>query len=236
MDNYEGLLDGLLLYLQIRDWAFEKMKSHPVGAQVIDLEVHQYLYLSNALSATDLVGETLYGKDFRRPPYKTEFDRSLIAAFDMKVGTTSPIGGQEAYAFVRELRNSVVHRGLGSATSGHSNQDFVFALRPSVTTDSNGKNTYRSPWKYMVDLATVSNSAFNVVIYSELEKRKLFDLDQQKVAPLSDVMNAIDTSDVMPDWAKAMAHETFTKIDYSKIASEIMNTNLRDLQSHLEPR
>ncbi len=125
MDNYERLLDGLLLYLQIRDWAFEKMKSHPVGAQAIDLEIHQYLYLSNALSATDLVGETLYGKDFRRPPYGTTFDRSLIEAFDMKVGTASQIRGQEAYAFVRELRNSVVHRGLGSATTSHSNQNFV---------------------------------------------------------------------------------------------------------------
>jgi len=236
MADYDGLLDGLLLYLQIRDWAFEKMKNHPVGAQAFDLEVHQYLYLSNALSATDLTGETFYGENFRRPAYKTDFDRNLIAAFDTMVGATSSIGGEEAYAYVRELRNSVVHRGLGSAVAGHSNQKFVFALCPSTTTNSSGKKTYRSPWRYIVELAVASNAAFNAVIYSELEKHKFFDLAQQKIAPLSKVMSTIDTCNVMPYWAKTMAREAFTKFDYPKFATEIMITKLRDLKIHLQSK
>jgi hypothetical protein len=42
------LLDGLLLFTPIRVYAFEKMKTHPRGWVALDLEVHQYLFISNA--------------------------------------------------------------------------------------------------------------------------------------------------------------------------------------------
>lgn len=232
----DGLFDGLVLYLQIRDWAFEKMQAHPKGRLALDLEVHQYLYISNALASADFVGETLFGKDFRSPAYETDYERSLIAAFDAAPKSSSSATGREAYAYVRELRNSVVHRGLGSATAGHANDSFVFALCPTSVTDSTGKNTYQSPWKYMVELAIAANLAFNSVIYAELQKRHYFDPENFKIAPLSETLSAIDANDAMPDWAKAMAREAFAKLDYPKLSAKIRDTRLRELKTRLGVR
>src|SRR5580700_4567000 len=108
---------GLQLYLQIRNWAFEKMKTVSPGSALLDMEIYHHLYFSNALAAIDLVGEAFYGKDFRRPAYQTGYERDVIDSFDSALGSAKNPGitGKQAYAYVRELRNSVVHRGIDSA-------------------------------------------------------------------------------------------------------------------------
>jgi len=229
----DELFDGLLLYLQIRDWALEKMKTQPIGGQQLDLEIHQYLYLSNALASVDLVGESYYGKDFRTPAYATDYDKALIAAFDALTRPDLSIAAQEAYAYVRELRNSVVHRGLGSANAGPANESHVFALCPASVVDRAGKNTYRRPWKYVVELAEATTRAFNSVIYAELQKHQFFTSEESKIVSASDVKSAIDTCDAMPDWAKDMAHKTFAQLDLPKLTAEARANLLRNLKIRL---
>jgi hypothetical protein len=229
------LPDGLHLYLQIRNWAFERMKTVPRGSPLLDMEIYHYLYLSNALAAIDLVGETFYGKGFRNPAYETDYERSLIAAFDSALMSTPKNpgkSGKEAYAYVRELRNSVVHRGLDSATAGHANADHVFALCPATVHDLAGKNTYSCPCKYMVELGELSNLAFNPVIYEELDKRRVFDSNPPPVNE-QDAIDFLNSSNAMPDWAKAMAREAFTKIDFPRVAAEVATTRMRELKALL---
>jgi L-rhamnose mutarotase len=233
MINREMLLNGLLLYTQIRDWAFEKMNAVPRGSTALDLEVPQYLFVSNALASSDLVGETYYGRNFRTPAYETDYERSIIFAFGSVTSPAASVGGREAYAYVRELRNSVVHRGLGSAMSGEANERFVFALCPAGVRDSSGKNTYQRPWKYMLELATAANQAFNSVMYAELEKHNFFDVAKWKIHSLTDAISEIQASNEMPNWAKTMALESLAKRDYSKFAKQMLATRLDDMKSHL---
>jgi hypothetical protein len=54
--NDPGLtfLDGLLWYLETRNWAFEKLTICPIGSQALDIKMYHYLYFSNLFGAVDL--------------------------------------------------------------------------------------------------------------------------------------------------------------------------------------
>jgi hypothetical protein len=84
--------DGLHLYLQIRNWAFEKIKTVRRGSPTLDMEMYHHLYFSNALAAIDLVGEAFYGKDFRRPAYETNYEQDIVASFDSALGPAKNSG------------------------------------------------------------------------------------------------------------------------------------------------
>ena len=45
IQNYiqKEFIDGLLDYLEVRQWAFEKISASPVGSQMADLQMHHYL-------------------------------------------------------------------------------------------------------------------------------------------------------------------------------------------------
>jgi len=233
MGTPDTFIDGLRLYLQLRDWALEKMKAVPVGSQPLDIEVYQYMYLANALGACDLVGETFYGSDFRKPAYETPYDKAVIQAFDQVVVSTSQVRGKEAYGYVRELRNSVVHRGLGSAMAAHANDQFVFALCPPKVTNVNGKGTFRAPWKYMPELAAASTVAINTVIAAELGGRGTLEAYEATIAPLSDVLKFIDDSEAMPDLVKGMARQAFSSGNYDDWARQAMGGIVKELKTRL---
>jgi hypothetical protein len=152
--NETPLFDGVFRYLLVRNWAFEKMKTCPRGSPLLDIQICHYLFFSNALAAVDLVGENFYGDDFRKPAYKTPYEQSLIASFDLALTGTRSTGsnGRETYAYVRELRNSMMHRGLDPAVAGHANDEFVFALCPATVRNSTGNQSHGRPCTYMVEL------------------------------------------------------------------------------------
>ena len=233
---------GLFRYLQVRNWAFDQMKTRRIGLPALDSEIHHYLYFANTLAAVDLVGEEFYGTNFLRrqtPLVPTLYEQRLIDGFDLSLvpplREIDGINGAEVYAYVRELRNSMVHRGLGH-TAGHANDEFVFTVCPPVVHNSKGTKTYRRPFRYMVKLGDVCNLAFNAVLYEELDKHDIFDLTRTEMTNVGDILNFLDASEDVPDFAKAMAREVIPKLDFQKISTEMAETRVRQLKALLDPR
>src|ERR1039458_7400257 len=98
------LFGGLLWYLEARNWAFEKMKASPHGSNVFDLRMHHSLFFVNLTSAVDHVAD--YLKDNKANP----------EAFIDRI--RDGFGKSDDYNYVRELRNSVVHRGFDLSAAG----------------------------------------------------------------------------------------------------------------------
>jgi hypothetical protein len=237
-----NFFDGLFRYLQVRNWAFEQMKTRRIGLPALDSEIHHYLYFANALAAVDLVGEEFYGTNFLRrqtPLVSTPYEQRLIDSFDLflvpPLREIDDITGAEAYAYVRELRNSMVHRGQGQ-TAGHANEEFVFTICPSVVHNSKGTRTYRRPFRYMVQLGALCDLAFNTVIYEELDNHDTFDLTRAESANVGDILNFLDASEDVPDFAKAMARQFIPTLDFQKMGAEIAETRMRQLKALLNPR
>lgn len=218
MDTF-GLtfFDGLLWYLETRNWAFEKIKICPVGSQALDIKMHHYLYLSNLFGAIDIARD--YGK-------------KIGAAADIEETIRQGFGGTDDYQYARELRNAIVHRGIDPAASGHADNRRLYVLCPSDVTDRAGKKCLSCSFKYTIELAERCNQVANPVILNFLEKNG-FLAAAGMIANKDETLKAIEDTTAMPDWAKAMAVLVFDKIDFDQMIATIAETRIKHVKELL---
>ncbi|MGA3091804.1 MAG: hypothetical protein ABSD75_24615 [Terriglobales bacterium] len=219
--NDPGLtfLDGLLWYLETRNWAFEKLTICPIGSQALDIKMYHYLYFSNLFGAVDLVCD--YGKEIGE---KADFEEAIRLGF----------GNTNDYLYGRELRNAIVHRGLDPAAAGHADNNVLFILCPSEVHDRWGKKKYSCTFKYTVQLAECCNRIVNAGIFEFLDVHGFLNRDGP-VINKEETLEAIKNAEAMPDWAKAMAVQAFDNIDFAEMTATIAATrieHLKDLLGH----
>ena len=154
------LFGGLLWYIEARNWAFEKMKATPHGSNVFDLRMHHSLFFVNLISAADHVVD--YLKD----------NKAARDAFIDRI--RGGFGKNGDYKYVRELRNSVVHRGFDPSAAAHSDQTILHVLCPTTVEDQNGR-TYSCSFKYLRELAQKCREVIDPAISDVLEGLNLFD-------------------------------------------------------------
>jgi hypothetical protein len=213
------LFGGLLWYLEARNWAFEKMKTSPHGSNAFDLRMHHSLFFVNLMSAVDHVAD--YLKDNKANP-DAFIDR-------IKDG----FGKGDDYNYVRELRNSVVHRGFDPSAAGHSDQTILHILCPAAVEGRNGR-TYSCSFKYLGELAQKCREAIDPAISNVLEGLNLFN-PQLHEANRTETMNAIESATEMPDWAKVLAKQAFDQMDFADVAQKVAKSridNMRKLLAH----
>jgi hypothetical protein len=58
-----AFIDGLLWYLETREWAFKKLQSMSGDVKHFDLKMYHYLYLTNLLGAVDTVRDYMNSSD-----------------------------------------------------------------------------------------------------------------------------------------------------------------------------
>lgn len=211
-------LGGLIWYLEARNWAFEKIKTSPHGSHPFDLQMHHSLFFVYLLSATDHIDD--YLKKNRKD--HDSFSKKLKEGF----------GDNDDYYYVRELRNSVVHRGLNPTASGHSDGNILYVLCPAKVKDRNGKAYYSCSFKYLLDLAQKCHQVFNLVITDVLKELNLFDPTPNKLN-IAEIMNVIDNSTEIPYWAKELSKQAFTTMDLNKVATEMANDRADKMRSLL---
>jgi hypothetical protein len=88
----------------------------------------------------------------------------------------------------------------------------------------------------MVQLGTVCDLAFNTVIYEELDQHDIFDLTRTETINVGDILNFLEDSEDVPDFAKAMAREVIPKLDFQKISRDMAETKVPQLKALLDPR
>lgn len=119
------LFEGLLWYLEARNWAFDKMEATPHGADGFDVRMHHSLFFVNLVSVWDHLRD--YLKDTKDNP----------DAFTLRL--RNGFRTSEDYKYVCELRNSIVHRGLDLSAIVHSDQATLYVVCPAKVEDRKGK-------------------------------------------------------------------------------------------------
>ncbi len=209
--------DGLLWYLQTRNWAFEKIRDCPVGSQGLDIKMYHYLYFSNLFGAIELV---------------RDFARKMDGQPDIEDAIRSGFGGNDDYTYARELRNAIIHRGIDPAAAGHADGQVLYVLCPPGVTDRAGKKNLSCSFKYTVQLADRCNQAANPVILEFLERNGFLAAGGMS-AGKEDTLKAIEESTAMPDWAKAMAVQAIGQMDYGQLAATIAETRINEVKALL---
>lgn len=212
-----SFMDGLLWYLETRNWAFDKLRTCPHGSLLLDIKMYHYLYFANLFGAVDIVRDYIKARGER-------------LVFDDRVSQAFP--RSDDYRYARELRNAIVHRGLDPAAAAHSDNNFLYVLCPSNVTNQSGTASYSCSFQYTVQLAECCNSAVNAALFEFLESHGFLEPGHATI-PKDQALEFIRNSPAMPDWAKAMAAQAFEQLDFNQLTNAVATTRIGNLRTLL---
>jgi len=186
-------------------------------ADAFQMRMHYSLYLTNLMSALDMMVET-HGEAFQ-------------SALEARLATSGQTGS-EVLGYIRELRNGVVHRGIDPTSGGEVIADIVCAIAPATVQNRTGNRSYAAPARLLRDIYTHCELATKPVMERFLEQ----DIERlRSLSPASmvvDALSAIENVPHMPDWAKEMVR--------THIAPEMLamaqNHQIEKLKDLLKPR
>ena len=171
-----------------------------------DLRQYYSQYFSGLLSATELLLEKEYENHIA-------FKKTLEAGF---VFDGFP-DGEKNYSYLREFRNSVIHRGLDISSAAHIQDNFPQLISPSPVTTRSGKCSYTAFGYYLIEIIRRCESVIGNIFLGHFQEYDLFNvyLSEDKAGPLR--KKFILESNAMPEWVKQMALDSIDNIDYDAI-------------------
>ncbi|EMZ4246866.1 hypothetical protein ABDM08_004984, partial [Salmonella enterica] len=142
--------------------------------------------------------------------------------------------------YMRELRNSIIHRGVDATSAGNVVKDRIAVLAPDNVTSRNG-TLIQKPKEIFLDklLAFLDNATKNVII-SELNGQNI--LEENNTQSISDLVIKLKNMPLphnAPNIIKMMIVEQRKKTseeDFLSLAKEIYNSSLVNLMKNLEVR
>jgi len=145
--------------------------------------------------------------------------------------------GEIILAYMRELRNAVIHRGFDISVRGDVVQDRIALYTPTGVTDRNGKQK-ATPSETCLDVLLYNlDKAIKEVVLDELTKLgALTKGDSQKIARLGQAFSAISLPDNVPNHVRTMFEEWHKNLDgqtANQFASSIYNNSIDNLIENL---
>lgn len=214
-----GFLNSLALYLATRRTALRsalKLRVPLTTEDADDLRIHYSNYFVNLMSASDLVKENdlLQGKVFE------EVLKSRFGA----TGTPE----ETNYSYVRELRNSIVHRGLDLVQAANIVGDFPLLVSPSPVKNFKGTRDYPAFGHYVLEVVQRCEEVVGPSIESHLNALGILDKEPDIEAYAEMDRQAFRSSSDMPEWVKQAALNSLCAAEYALVHSVRME-QLREL-------
>lgn len=185
-----------------------------------DLRQFYSQYFAGLLSATELFLEKEY-------PNNTSF-RNLLYK---KLSFENFPDGEKNYSYLRELRNSIIHRGLDISSAAHIKDDFPLIISPSPVTNRSGVASHNAFGHYLIEVIEKCEGVMRDVFLEHFEEFSLMDkrIPQVKVIELSEKF--ISNSTAMPDWVKKSALASIKDINHEEVHLASMNSLIETLKT-----
>lgn len=191
MENSD-LLNGITWHLECMALAASAIDNFHPPADPFQVRMNYSLYLTNLMSAIDMVSE------IQDSSFETALESSL---------TTTLSSGAEVLGYMRELRNGVVHRGIDPTSGGSVVDGVVCAVAPPVVKNRSGNKSYSAPAALLRDIFFHCEIVSKPIVESFLEAKFSEVASITPERAFDDVLNSVETTQHMPDWAKTTARE-----------------------------
>lgn len=218
MNNFEILM-SIKWYFEIKNLSLRKILETrtPLSIeQQTELRLYYSQYFTSLFSATELLADEY---ELFRNTLKQKF------VFD------SFINGEKNYNYLRELRNSVVHRGMDIASSAHIEDNFPFIVSPIVTNRS-GKESYKPFEFYLIDIIRKCELYIPDIILEYLQDLDISEIEETQEELLNKSLENLNNtaSSIMPESVKNIAKEAMPKVDFITMRKELIETCLNELK------
>lgn len=213
------MLHSLSWYMSARQTALRASLSFRTQLSVTDqtdMRVHYSGYFLNLLAATELFRETttLQPNAFEAQLYS----RLVFDGFQ---------DGEANYSYIRELRNSVVHRGLDITSAAHFDGNFPMILAEPKVQNQKGTKTFVAFDKYLLHVISKCESVVGPVMLDCLNAAGIFESTIDAEAAVAEYRDSVEQSHAMPDYVKAMALVMEFKPEWAAAAHNSALTKLR---------
>jgi len=187
----------------------------------IQEEHRQYYsqYLSSVLSITELLCD-------KATPLQNEFREKLYSELG-----SEHFDGSKYYDYLRELRNSVVHRGMNLTASAHIVNDFSLLLAPTPVTNRTGNQIHEAPEKYFLSIIEHLETVVPALVINHIEDSGWHNIFIYNEQAQEESNRMIEQSETMPDGVKKEALRTISSIDMLDIQRQRMKLALENIKA-----
>jgi hypothetical protein len=218
------MLYSLSWYMSARQTALRAALSFRTPLSVTDqtdMRVHYSGYFLNLLAAIELFRETatLQPNDFEAQLYS----RLVFDGFQ---------DGVENYAYIRELRNAVVHRGLNITSAAHIDGNFPMILAEPKIQNQKRTKTFVAFDKYLLHAIAKCELVVGSLMLDCLNAANIFEATIDTEAAIAEYREAVEQPHAMPEGIKAMALATEFKPEW---AVAVHSSAIAELRGALAP-
>lgn len=213
--NFE-LLMSVKWYFEIKNLSLKKIleiKAPLLVEQQNELRLYYSQYFTSLLSVTELLSDEKENQNFQA--FKTKLEQQFI--FD------SYIDGNSNYSYLRELRNSIIHRGLDITSSAHFENDFPLIISPTAT-NQNGKKIYKPFGFYLMNIIEKCEFYISDIVFNHFLEFSMFEIketqEQLLEKSLKDLSNL--SNQIIPKNIQNMAEKLMNDIDYISIQRNLI--------------
>jgi hypothetical protein len=187
-----------------------------------DLRQYYSQYFAGLLSATELFLEKEYPNNLS---FKCLLHEQLV--FE---GHTD---GEKNYSYLRELRNSIIHRGLDISSAAHIKDDFPVLIAPSPVTNRSGTISHAAFCYYLIGVIEKCESVVGGIFLKHFEDFGLLHMKipQEKAVELS--KEFLTNATAMPDWVKDSAMKAIEDINHEEIHLASMKSLVETLKVNI---
>jgi hypothetical protein len=180
-----------------------------------NLRLYYSQYFASLISATEMLLEKEY-------PFCTDFKDKLDIAL---VFDEFP-SGSENYSYIRELRNSIIHRGFDISSTTHVDGNMLMLIAPPKISNRSGTQEFRAFGFYLLEIIEKCEAIIGPTIASHLEEKKNLFPTVTHGEKIEQAKRLILNSSAMTEWVKAEAvkfleSDAFEKMQTDPIADLI---------------
>lgn len=127
--------------------------------------------------------------------------------------------GEDCYNYLRELRNSIVHRGYDISSAISVVGDFPLLISPPEIPNKSGNKCYSSFGSSILEIIEKVESVIGSLFIKHIREKNLFEPTYSDDEKKKQIIKFIPKIPHMPQWAKDMAVESLEKIQFNEIAN-----------------
>lgn len=220
--EHRDLLHSLAWYMTARQTALRSAMSFRMQLSVndqTDMRIHYSGYFQNLVAAIDLVRDTK----------SLQPNNDIEARLKSRLVFSGFSDGEANYLYIRELRNSVIHRGLDITSAAQFDGTFPMVLAAPKVQNPSGTKTYASFDKYLLHVIAKCEAVIGPTIRECLDDAGLFQATIDTTAAEIEYREAVEQSHVMSDHHKALARSIEFEPEWAVAAHEATMVNLRKM-------
>lgn len=191
-----------------------------------ELRLYYSQYFVSLVSATEFLFDNKYS-------YRKEFAALLYEKFIFEDNSN----GKENYLYLKELRNSIVHRGCDVLSASHFLNDFPLIIAPLKIQNQTGSKEYSAFSFYLIELIDICENYIGRIIAEHLNDfaEKLPVMTDSEM--IDETKKFVLSSEAVPDWVKEhtlafIDSEDFLKVKIDK-TQEILSFLSKSALPHL---